>query len=266
MLQSLVDGHWLAPRCAGGRRAGLARPGARLARRAGGASGRRSTARRCFGTVAPPRGTPGRRPIRRRTDVPLRRAVCPGSFDPVTNGHLDIIERAASLFDEVVVAVVVNAVQEPALLRRRAHRHAPRGLRGLGQRRASTASPGSSSTSAWRTTSRDRQGAAGGQRLRLRAPDGPDELLAWRAVETVFVPTSPEYVLPVVLPGQGGRDLRRRRVRPGPRLRPGATHRQAGRAAGRLTLAVRTGRFAPPDTRRLRFRGSVCVRTPEVTS
>jgi pantetheine-phosphate adenylyltransferase len=35
--------------------------------------------------------------------------VCPGSFDPVTNGHLDIIERAASLFDEVVVAVGVNA-------------------------------------------------------------------------------------------------------------------------------------------------------------
>jgi pantetheine-phosphate adenylyltransferase len=41
--------------------------------------------------------------------VPLHRAVCPGSFDPVTNGHLDIVERAASLFDEVVVAVGVNA-------------------------------------------------------------------------------------------------------------------------------------------------------------
>jgi pantetheine-phosphate adenylyltransferase len=35
--------------------------------------------------------------------------VCPGSFDPVTNGHLDIISRAAGLFDEVVVAVLVNA-------------------------------------------------------------------------------------------------------------------------------------------------------------
>ena len=41
--------------------------------------------------------------------MPLHRAVCPGSFDPVTNGHLDIVERAASLFDEVVVAVGVNA-------------------------------------------------------------------------------------------------------------------------------------------------------------
>ncbi|MGZ4446203.1 MAG: pantetheine-phosphate adenylyltransferase [Nocardioides sp.] len=38
----------------------------------------------------------------------MRRAVCPGSFDPVTNGHLDIVERASTLFDEVVVAVGVN--------------------------------------------------------------------------------------------------------------------------------------------------------------
>ena len=37
-----------------------------------------------------------------------RRAVCPGSFDPVTNGHLDIIGRVARLYDEVVVAVLVN--------------------------------------------------------------------------------------------------------------------------------------------------------------
>jgi pantetheine-phosphate adenylyltransferase len=38
----------------------------------------------------------------------VRRAVCPGSFDPVTHGHLDVIGRAARLFDEVVVAVGVN--------------------------------------------------------------------------------------------------------------------------------------------------------------
>jgi len=38
----------------------------------------------------------------------VRRAVCPGSFDPVTNGHMDIITRASSLFDEVEVAVLVN--------------------------------------------------------------------------------------------------------------------------------------------------------------
>lgn len=38
----------------------------------------------------------------------VRKAVCPGSFDPVTNGHLDIISRAAHLYDEVVVAVLIN--------------------------------------------------------------------------------------------------------------------------------------------------------------
>ncbi|MDO9495280.1 MAG: pantetheine-phosphate adenylyltransferase [Nocardioides sp.] len=38
----------------------------------------------------------------------MRRAVCPGSFDPVTNGHIDIVQRASVLFDEVVVAVGVN--------------------------------------------------------------------------------------------------------------------------------------------------------------
>lgn len=38
----------------------------------------------------------------------MRRAVCPGSFDPVTNGHLDVIGRASRLYDEVVVAVLIN--------------------------------------------------------------------------------------------------------------------------------------------------------------
>ena len=41
-------------------------------------------------------------------DQALRRCVCPGSYDPVTNGHLDVIARAASLFDEVIVAVLHN--------------------------------------------------------------------------------------------------------------------------------------------------------------
>jgi pantetheine-phosphate adenylyltransferase len=43
----------------------------------------------------------------------VRRAVCPGSFDPVTNGHLDVISRAAQLFDEVVVAVFPNPSKTP---------------------------------------------------------------------------------------------------------------------------------------------------------
>lgn len=38
----------------------------------------------------------------------VRRVACPGSFDPVTNGHLDIFGRASRLYDEVIVAVLVN--------------------------------------------------------------------------------------------------------------------------------------------------------------
>ncbi len=38
----------------------------------------------------------------------MRRAVCPGSFDPVTLGHLDIVERASKIYDEVTVAVLIN--------------------------------------------------------------------------------------------------------------------------------------------------------------
>ncbi len=38
----------------------------------------------------------------------MSKAICPGSFDPITNGHLDVIERASKLFDEVVVVVMSN--------------------------------------------------------------------------------------------------------------------------------------------------------------
>ena len=42
-------------------------------------------------------------------------AVYPGSFDPVTNGHLDIVERASAVFDRIVVAVLVNPRKKPLL-------------------------------------------------------------------------------------------------------------------------------------------------------
>lgn len=62
----------------------------------------------------------------------MRRAVCPGSFDPVHNGHVDVFERAAALYDEVIVAVLVNpgkaglfAVEERLGLLRAALAHLP---------------------------------------------------------------------------------------------------------------------------------------------
>src|SRR4051812_27440513 len=43
----------------------------------------------------------------------MRRAIYPGSFDPLTNGHLDIIQRGCKLFDEIIVAILVNPDKTP---------------------------------------------------------------------------------------------------------------------------------------------------------
>ena len=43
----------------------------------------------------------------------MKRAIYPGSFDPVTNGHLDVVERAGRLFEEVIVAVAGNEEKQP---------------------------------------------------------------------------------------------------------------------------------------------------------
>ena len=49
-------------------------------------------------------------------------AVYPGTFDPITNGHVDILERALRLFERVIVTIAPEHAQEPAVLHRRAHR------------------------------------------------------------------------------------------------------------------------------------------------
>jgi pantetheine-phosphate adenylyltransferase len=43
----------------------------------------------------------------------MRRAIFPGSFDPLTNGHLDIVKRSSPLFDEMIIAVLNNADKDP---------------------------------------------------------------------------------------------------------------------------------------------------------
>jgi len=45
--------------------------------------------------------------------LPLIRAIYPGSFDPLTNGHLDLIERGSKIFDELIVAILSNAEKDP---------------------------------------------------------------------------------------------------------------------------------------------------------
>lgn len=75
---------------------------------------------------------PGSDPVGDRP--PVRRAVCPGSYDPVTNGHVDVITRATALFDEVVVAVLYNPAKQgrfDAPERARLIRSALRGVPGV---------------------------------------------------------------------------------------------------------------------------------------
>ena len=113
---------------AGARRRRLARPGRRGGgravdpRRAGRLGGRHHR-----------RAQPALRRDHSLVRSPImRRAVCPGSFDPVTNGHLDIIGRASRLFDEVIVGGAGQPVQERPVHRRGADRDAPRGDRPYG--------------------------------------------------------------------------------------------------------------------------------------
>ena len=53
----------------------------------------------------------------------MRVAVVPGSFDPITNGHMDIIERTSALFDRVVVLVAANAEKNPSFAGRTSSPH-----------------------------------------------------------------------------------------------------------------------------------------------
>jgi pantetheine-phosphate adenylyltransferase/16S rRNA (guanine(966)-N(2))-methyltransferase RsmD len=73
---------------------------------AGGIRGKKGVTRRYGGTFVT---------ILERSEITMIVAVCPGSFDPVTVGHLDIIRRASKIFDHVVVAVGSNLRKQPRL-------------------------------------------------------------------------------------------------------------------------------------------------------
>ncbi len=89
----------------------LLAPGARVViesgeASAGGAGGKKGVTRRYGGTFVT---------ILERSEITMIVAVCPGSFDPVTEGHLDVIRRASNIFDHVVVAVGSNLRKKPRL-------------------------------------------------------------------------------------------------------------------------------------------------------
>ena len=126
--------------------------------------------RRCYGSTARERRRSDRGPDR------CAAASAPGSFDPVTNGHLDVIERAARLFDEVVVAVLHNPAKaglfdvEERLELLRAEPGGP-----AARVRSSAFDGGCWSTSAATSAPAHVVKGLRAARLRLRAADGADE-------------------------------------------------------------------------------------------
>ena len=191
----------------------------------------------------------------------MRRAVCPGSFDPVTNGHIDIVTRASALFDEVVVAVGVNKSKSRLFSAEERIDDARGGLPGLRQRHASPASPG------LLTTFCEEQGIQAIVKGLRAVSDFDYELqmaqmnASLTDVETVFVPTSPEYSFLasslVKEVAMFGGDVSG--------LVPGLRARAPGRPAGRATRGrrcLRAGRaFAVPPPGPLRFSLICCART-----
>ena len=209
----------------------VAQPGADLARRhrrAAQQALRRDHAlvrsRRCE-----PRGPPG--------DL-MRRAVCPGSFDPVTNGHLDIVQRASGLFDEVIVAVGVNVSKNRLFTAEERLSMLEQGVVGLGNVRVE------GFTGLITTYCREADAVAIVKGLRSGTDFDYELQMAQMnahltGVETVFVPANPQYGVRVLQPDQGGRVVRRRRLRPGARLRARPAHRAARPAKGRVATPAR---------------------------
>ena len=64
----------------------------------------------------------------------MRRAIYPGSFDPVTNGHLDIIERGCKLFDEIIIGILVNPDKQPLFTVEERHEMLTEVVNGLNRR------------------------------------------------------------------------------------------------------------------------------------
>jgi len=67
----------------------------------------------------------------------MRRAIYPGSFDPVTNGHLDIIERGCKLFDEIIIGILVNPDKQPFFTIEERHDMLSEVLKGIDQGKCS---------------------------------------------------------------------------------------------------------------------------------
>ena len=178
-------------------------------------------------------------------------AVYPGSFDPITNGHLDIVARAAAVFDTVIIGVLANPRKAPLLAvetRIEVIRDA------LARRRRPAARTGSRSSRVRRPDRRllprargrlDRPRPARDQRLRDRDAARPQQPRPRARRRHGLLHDLGRERLRQLEPGQGDRELRRRRVDDG----PGRGRRGAAAATARLTGRDRRCRRAA-DARR----------------
>ena len=169
-------------------------------------------------------------------------AVFPGSFDPITNGHLDIIARGLHVFDEVRVAILVNPEKRRSSRSRSGWRSSGRPTRGS---RGSRWTP--SRACSWTTPRRsgrigDRARAPRHLRLRVRVPDGPHEPAPQPPHRDRLHDAGRELLVPLVPPRQGGLPARGQ----------GARARAPGGGAA-LAREVR-GRSAGSERRRRRPR------------
>ena len=121
-------------------------------------------------------------------------AICPGTYDPVTLGHVDVIRRAAAIFDRVVVGVVREPHHKQTLFtveeRVAFLEDALAGIDNVDRRRLPRARR---RLRAQARREDDGQGAARDRRLRVGVPDEPAEPPARPEIETMYVMSSPQY-------------------------------------------------------------------------
>ena len=180
-------------------------------------------------------------------------AVCPGSFDPVTNGHLDVFERAAAQFDEVVVAVLVNPNKEGMFT-------ADERIEMIGSRRRTCRTCGCPGTACVVDFVKYHGLTAIVKGLRTGTDFEYELQMAQMnkqvaGVDTFFVATNAALLVRVVVAGQGGGDARRRRLRDAARDRSTRDLRAEARRALTRRAARRETGDSPAcarHTRRLR--------------
>ena len=190
-------------------------------------------------------------------------ALCPGTFDPVTNGHLDVVRRAAGMFDGVVVGVLENPSKAPLFTVQERAALLEESLRDLQNVRV---------------------GAFGGLLVDYARSQGADLIVkGLRAVsdyefeiqmaqmnqriggiETLFLATSPQVVVPLVVPGQRGGAARRRRRGARPRRRPQGPRRSTG--SGLMDLAGQLAQLEQivQDAKSMPLSSSVLISRDEV--